>query len=122
MRKTKQKTAILEHVCSTKNHPTADWIFKQVRKKIPNISLGTVYRNLNQLVADGSIGTYQFDRTVCYDGTVDHHDHFRCSKCGTISDVEVLEKDFIKNIYQTQALHVTNVKLDLIGLCKACLC
>jgi Fe2+ or Zn2+ uptake regulation protein len=96
-------------------------VFEQVRKKIPNVSLGTVYRNLNQLVGDGIIGTYQFNKTVCYDGAVDPHDHFRCSECGNITDVEILEKDFIKRINMTKDFHVKKVRLDLIGICKKCL-
>jgi Fur family peroxide stress response transcriptional regulator len=121
MRNSRQKTAILTCIKSANNHPTADWIFNQVRAQIPNISLGTVYRNLNQLVSSGLIGAYQYGKTVCYDGVTDRHDHFRCSNCKKIIDVDVLENSLINKLNLEQEFHVAQASLELVGTCKACL-
>jgi Fur family peroxide stress response transcriptional regulator len=120
-RNSRQKTAILACVQSAENHPTADWIFNQVREDIPNISLGTVYRNLNQLVSDGLIGAYQYGKTVCYDGVTERHDHFRCLQCNTIIDIDVLGSDIVSQINHEQDFHVSKASLELVGTCKSCL-
>ncbi|MDO4960312.1 MAG: transcriptional repressor [Eubacteriales bacterium] len=84
----KQREAITEYLKSTDSHPTADEVYDRVRITYPNISLGTVYRNLNQLSENGII------RKVCtlngpdhFDYRTDSHGHFTCRLCGRIYDV-----------------------------------
>lgn len=88
MKRSKQRDAILEFLCSTTSHPTADTIYDEVRKKIPNISLGTVYRNLNLLTSTGEITKIDvgFDQSH-YDGKSQPHNHFVCRKCRRVYDV-----------------------------------
>ncbi|MBQ2932312.1 MAG: transcriptional repressor [Clostridia bacterium] len=85
----KQRDAILEVLHSTKAHPTADAIYEEVRKKIPNISLGTVYRNLAKLSEDNTIIKVNAGTGVeHFDGTPTPHYHVVCTECGAIDDID----------------------------------
>ena len=88
-KRSKQREAILEVLHNTKTHPTADAIYKEVQKKIPNISLGTVYRNLAKLSEAKTIvkvgaGT----GTEHFDGNSIPHYHVVCTVCGAIDDID----------------------------------
>lgn len=89
MKHSKQRDAILEVLRSQKTHPTADNIYDMVREKMPNISLGTVYRNLNLLSKGGEISKIDagLDQSH-YDGIAKPHNHFICRKCNSIIDVD----------------------------------
>ena len=89
-KRSKQRDCILSYLMSVRSHPTAHQIYQEVQKEIPNISLGTVYRNLNLLAAEGTI-----IRVSCGDG-MDHfdadvrpHNHFICRSCGCVLDLEM---------------------------------
>src|SRR6056297_3643031 len=98
-RMTKQHKAILRVLKNTESHPTADWIYEQVKKEIPNISLGTVYRNLNVLSELGKIQILDYGSTYSrYDGNPKNHYHFRCEKCGRVYDINVDLFDDINKI------------------------
>lgn len=120
----KQRDAILEYLHSTTSHPTADTVYENVREKLPNISLGTVYRNLNMLADSGEIL-----RLSCggasdrYDGTVTPHYHFLCRQCGNVSDLAMSGLEHINVIAGagfagTIEGHVTY----FFGICPACSC
>src|SRR5512136_1321888 len=104
-RMTKQKRVILEVLKNTKSHPTADWVYDKVKKKIPNISLGTVYRNLNILKSQGEILELCYGKGFSrFDGNSSQHYHFTCEHCGRILDVEnpttfaEIEKDVTRQL------------------------
>lgn len=85
----KQRDAIVEVLKQTKSHPTADWVYEEVRKQIPNISLGTVYRNLAKLADDNLIAKLGIGTSVeHFDGNPDPHYHVMCTECGRIYDIE----------------------------------
>lgn len=85
----KQRDAILEVLYSTKAHPTADAIYEEVRKKIPNISLGTVYRNLAKLSEDNTIIKVNAGTGgEHFDGNPAPHYHVVCTQCGAIDDID----------------------------------
>jgi Fe2+ or Zn2+ uptake regulation protein len=88
-RSTRQRALVLAAVrASGTEHPTADRVFAQVRAELPRVSLGTVYRNLQRLVADGAIGVAHLDdRAARYDPTPAPHDHFVCDRCGRVDDL-----------------------------------
>ncbi|MBQ8546812.1 MAG: transcriptional repressor [Clostridia bacterium] len=89
MRETKQKTAILEFLRSKRQHCSASQIYDAVRVKIPNISLGTVYRNLSTLLESGEIISVETsDKSVFYDGFTHDHAHFVCQDCKNIFDFD----------------------------------
>ena len=120
MRFSRQRDIVLNVLQRTESHPTAEWIFDQVKREIPSISLGTVYRNLNQL-ADGGIIQRIFDNGhVRYDGKMDQHDHFRCIRCQQIFDVHLRLEDITKNIPQDYGFKVTGYALEIRGECHQC--
>ncbi len=122
MRLTRQRQLILDKLRQTKSHPTAVEVFDEVRKHISNISLGTVYRNLDVLSREGVIRKIE----TCgdqkrFDGMADEHLHIICSGCGRVQDVE---SEFDINLDKLAGLDteykVTGVRLEILGLCPDC--
>lgn len=92
----RQREAITDYLSQTKEHPTADTIYMDIRKTLPNVSLGTVYRNLNLLVERGEILKINvMDGSDHFDYNMDPHYHFICNKCKNIFDIEVKSMDHI---------------------------
>src|SRR4030042_2008160 len=122
MRKTKQKEAILEVLRGTNSHPTADWIYSEVRKDIPNISLGTVYRNLRLLCQSGEIAELDLCGNLSrFDARQDDHYHFRCEKCGQVFDVdEPVDKKIDGRIARKTGFVIIYHKLEFRGVCLEC--
>ena len=122
MRKTKQKEAILGVLRGTNSHPTADWVYNEVKKEIPNISLGTVYRNLRILCQRGEI----LELNLCgnlsrFDARRDTHYHFRCEKCGQVFDIdEPVNREIDGRIAWKTGFKVIYHKLEFRGLCREC--
>jgi len=98
-RNTPQRNRILEVLRSTDTHPTASRVYDEVRDLIPNISLGTVYRNLSVLESQGYIQKISCsDAEDRYDATVEPHIHYYCTSCGSVSDVH--EKRAHESLYK----------------------
>ena len=88
MRYSKQREAIYDILKNTKTHPDAEWVYNEVRREIPDVSLGTVYRNLKQLADSGAVVTIETeDKALHFDADVSPHMHFVCSRCGHIRDL-----------------------------------
>ena len=84
----RQREAIYNYLILTREHPSAEVVYEFVRKEFPNISLGTVYRNLSFLVDNGqAVKVPCSDGTVHFDGNLMPHYHFECTKCGRIFDL-----------------------------------
>lgn len=84
----RQREAVLKVLKNTKSHPTATQVYEEVKKTIPNISLGTVYRNLSELYENGDIIKVAVgDGFEHFDADTSSHIHLRCKKCGSITDV-----------------------------------
>ncbi|MFQ6673441.1 MAG: transcriptional repressor [Fidelibacterota bacterium] len=120
LRHSKHRERILKAVRSTDSHPTADWIFGKVRKRIPNISLGTVYRNLGQLVEYGLIQSRMIDGVVHYDGNLDDHQHFYCTCCHAIYDLDLPLEDPVSEMEARMKHDVHGYDLQLNGICRTC--
>jgi Fur family peroxide stress response transcriptional regulator len=122
MRKTRQKEAILRVLRGTTSHPTAGWVYQQVRQEIPNISLGTVYRNLSLLQREGKITELDLAGTMSrFDGNTEQHYHFRCEQCDRVFDVDVApDKELDDKIARKTGFRVTNHYLEFRGLCPQC--
>ena len=122
VRKSKQREAILRVVKGTTSHPTADWVYEQVRREIPSVSLGTVYRNLNLLQREGEILELDFGNTLSrFDGNTWNHYHFRCEGCGRIFDVaEPVDREIDKRVARKTGFKVSYHRLEFRGLCKDC--
>ncbi|MCI9233870.1 MAG: transcriptional repressor [Bacilli bacterium] len=121
MKYSDRRECIYQRIKNSYDHPTAEKIYEDVRKTIPNISLGTVYRNLNQLVEEGYIRKItNLDENAHYD-KIDMHAHMRCSSCERILD---LEKHFIPDIAEyveeKSGNKILSQEILLTGICKEC--
>lgn len=123
MKRSKQREAILKVLCSTTSHPTADWIYHRVREMIPNISLGTVYRNLGMLSKNGDILKLDVGGEQShYDGTVSPHNHFVCQSCQKVLDVNTMyDKNVDKAAQNTLGGSVNYHTLLFYGTCMECM-
>ncbi|MBQ8648875.1 MAG: transcriptional repressor [Clostridia bacterium] len=116
----RQREAILTVLRSTDTHPTASKVYHKVREIIPNISLGTVYRNLAQLKESGEIISVNVgDGFEHFDGNAKPHIHMHCKKCSAIIDV-MLNEDVISDAAQKNGFVPENMVLVINGLCKTC--
>lgn len=118
----RQREAILKVLCSTTSHPTAAWIYEQVREEIPNISLGTVYRNLSLLEEDGAIRKIPVgDNHEHFDGDTTQHSHFYCKCCEQISDIFIDTEETRKKVEADTGSRVDSGTYTFHGVCKTCL-
>ena len=121
-RRSKQRDTIFKVVTNTKSHPRADWVYEQVRQEIPNISLGTVYRNLKSLAKSGEIRQLDLaDGTSRFDGNTDSHYHFRCEECGLIFDLdEPVDRSIGQRVAKKTGFKISRQRMELLGLCTEC--
>lgn len=120
-RMTRQRTLILEALRAVTSHPTADEIFGMVREKLPRISLGTVYRNLDLLARSGDI--LRLERSGAqhrYDGNVMPHQHVRCRVCGRVGDVMTPVRLPPFSGLSAPGFCVETAEVEFTGLCDAC--
>ncbi|HHT89026.1 MAG TPA: transcriptional repressor [Clostridiales bacterium] len=95
----RQREAIKEYLLHTKEHPTADIVYMNIRETYPNISLGTVYRNLNLLAEKEEILRLNgMDGSDRYDGNTDPHYHFLCKNCRRVLDLDMESIEHINDI------------------------
>jgi Fe2+ or Zn2+ uptake regulation protein len=121
-RDTRQRRVVYETIKATHSHPTADWIFDQVRRTMPKISLGTVYRNLSVLKNEGAIREiHGSDRRAHYDAVLEPHAHFICADCGAISDVHGAAEYDWRSAKELVGCEVTQQRIEFIGSCAACI-
>lgn len=123
MRYSKQRDEILKIVLSSYLHPTAKMVYDEARKIIPNISLGTVYRNLNSLVDNNLIRKIPMsDGNDRFDKTLYNHNHIYCYKCDKLYDVNVLlSKKEINFIENETGFKITDCNFNINGICKDCI-
>jgi len=121
-RRSKQKEAILRVLRDTTSHPTADWIYEEVRKEIPSISLGTIYRNLKIMKEQGMILEVDFAGTLSrYDGNAKNHHHFRCEDCGRVFDIdEPVDGSLDEKVSIKTGFRISYHRLEFRGLCIDC--
>lgn len=120
-RETRQRRVVYEAIRNTHSHPTADWIFEQVRTEVPKISLGTVYRNLSVLKEEGLVREiFGADRRAHYDADLSPHAHFICTGCGQIWDVSGVPEVNWRTLKELVGCEVTDQRLDFHGRCAAC--
>lgn len=122
MRYSKQKEAILNTVKNTVSHPTAAWVYDRIRETIPNISLGTVYRNLRRLTLDGTITSFiPKDGVERFDGNTAHHHHLVCRGCGKIIDLPFMPADdIIRSMEKCSNCQIDGGDIIFTGLCSEC--
>ena len=122
MRLTTQRQIILEELGKVTSHPTANEVYDMVRKRLPRIGLGTVYRNLELMAESGIILKLEVGGTQKrFDATVENHYHIRCRTCGRVDDIEIP----VQNQIDAMAAEATDYTIlghhiEFTGLCKDC--
>ncbi len=120
MNYSKQRETIYGVLKSTKSHPSAEWIYSETKKILPNVSLGTVYRNLGMLEAAGLVKKVSTTLdTEHYDADVSPHAHLVCTSCGKISDL-FFDFQQIDSLFLGTDFKVSSAELTATGLCKDC--
>ena len=120
---TRQRKVILEELRKVDTHPSADEVYEMVCKRLPRISLGTVYRNLEILSAKGEIQKLELGCTLKrFDGIAENHYHIRCLQCDRVvdapDDVDVAVNHDLKNATKFK---IFGHKLEFIGICPDCI-
>ena len=118
----RQRSIIFEELHKLASHPTADELYAVVRKRLPNISLGTVYRNLNYLAKQGLILKLgNAGEQGRFDACTNKHYHFVCKSCAKIYDLPQLSTSEIQQAIQNIEQHdVHSYELEFYGVCAAC--
>ena len=121
LRMTRQRKVILEELRKVKTHPSADELYEMVRKRLPRISLGTVYRNLEILSESGDIQKLEPGWALKrFDGDPSEHCHIRCVRCDRIADAPTPDlKVDLKGINPAD-FEIIGHRLEFLGLCPEC--
>jgi Fur family transcriptional regulator, peroxide stress response regulator len=122
MRLTTQRQIILEELAKVTSHPTANEVYDMVRRRLPRIGLGTVYRNLELMAESGLILKLEVGGTQKrFDATVSPHYHIRCIECGRVDDIEIPVQHQINDI-ATQACdyQILGHHIEFSGICDDC--
>ncbi|MBO5970496.1 MAG: transcriptional repressor [Clostridia bacterium] len=122
MRSSATRNSIYAYLCGTKEHPSAEMIYNDLKADIPNLSLGTVYRNLKQLEEIGRvIRVTKVNNYERYDANCEDHVHFVCERCGRV--IDIMDADIHK---ATAALNIPNgskvkrLQIVIEGTCGIC--
>ncbi|MCP4446744.1 MAG: transcriptional repressor [Myxococcales bacterium] len=122
IRSTPQQRAILEYLQGSRAHPAADMIYEHVRQDLPKVSMGTIYRNLENLVRDGHITKLDMPGAQKrYDGDLRAHHHVRCDLCGTIADLFATEPTQLAKTAESETgFTIHGCQILFSGLCSSC--
>jgi len=121
-RRTPQLDAVYDVVRAADDHPTADTVYARVRRVMPTVSLGTIYRNLQKLAAARCVRVLHVgDRITRYDAVVVEHDHFCCERCGAVHDVEAPRTRTRRRPAHVHAGYAVRTQVvTFYGLCPHC--
>ncbi|MCP4572524.1 MAG: transcriptional repressor [bacterium] len=120
-RNTPQRATILAKLEEMHTHPTATELYAEVKERLPRISLGTVYRNLEVLREDGLIHKMEFGLADArFDACLEPHDHIRCTGCGAVSDIPATDRPFTPALPTAAGFEVMGYRLEYYGLCPVC--
>ena len=122
VRHTRQRQVILEELQNTDTHPTAAELFGRVRTRLPKISLGTVYRNLELLVKNGMARKLDSGSSQArYDGDMHDHYHIRCIECGRLDDIPAGSTKLKPGrVTRMKGYKIVGYRLEFAGICKDC--
>lgn len=122
IRLTTQRQIILEELAKVKTHPTASELYDMVRKRLPRIGLGTVYRNLELMADNGMILKLEVGGTQKrFDATTKPHYHIRCSCCGKVDDIDLpVIKDLANSAAENTSYQILGHHVEFTGVCPDC--
>jgi Fur family transcriptional regulator, peroxide stress response regulator len=124
-RQSKQRNRLLELLRSTNRHPTADWLYEQLKKEFPNLSMGTVYRNLAMLIEQGMVKKIHWGSTFDrFEANTQPHYHLICESCGKIIDLEMprVYNELNEQAKQLSKFTINHHKIEFFGICLECSC
>lgn len=122
-RYSKKRDAIYTALCSTKRHPTAEWIYNEVKPAFPDLSLGTVYRNFAQFKAEGKLSVVAtVNGRERVDACTRPHTHFVCTSCDEVQDLEAVPcpEALMQQAEQETGGKILRSELLFYGICPAC--
>jgi Fe2+ or Zn2+ uptake regulation protein len=120
-RPTRQRRAIFSALSARLDHPTAETLYRSVRRRVPGLSLATVYTTLEVLVEAGLAGRFiGADGVAHYDARTDVHDHRRCLACGRIDDLDRRGGDDLIPLQPTADFRPTGYRIEVTGYCAGC--
>jgi Fe2+ or Zn2+ uptake regulation protein len=124
-RESRQRDVVLAVVRSTMDHPTAEWIYRQARRTLPRISLGTVYRNLKKLAGEGLIREIHTGEAgghaARFDGNTGRHYHIRCLGCGRVNDLPIsVDARLEEEAGRAMNYRILGHQVEVYGLCPLC--
>ena len=123
LRMTPQRFVLLRALSETRTHPTADELYRVVRRELPTVSPATVYRNLQEMVHAGLISMLErAGGPVRYDALADDHHHFICTRCGGVTDLYLKGVDYAVDKARSNGFpgRVDRAEVQLHGICASC--
>ncbi len=122
IRLTTQRQILLEELSKVTSHPTACELYEMVRKRLPRIGLGTVYRNLELMADSGIILKLELGGAQKrFDATTDPHYHVRCSNCGKMDDIMIqVQENITKNAAKKTSYRILGHNIEFTGECPTC--
>ena len=122
LRHSPQRERIYEYLIQSTDHPSAEMIYSALRTQIPNLSMGTVYRNLRLLEELGKVRRVtSFQGTERYDAICSDHVHFLCGCCGSLRDVENTRTEEIRAALPLgEGYQITKLDRTITGTCPDC--
>ena len=123
LRMTRQRKVIMEELRKVDTHPSADEVYEMVRKRLPRISLGTVYRNLEILSETGEIQKLELGCNLKrFDGIARDHYHLRCLHCDRVSDAPAgFDLTVNRELKTANGFKILGHRLEFVGICPDCL-
>ncbi len=116
-----KREAIFKTIAGTKSHPSAQWVYNELKDAIPNLSLGTVYRNIALFKEQGKIiSVANVDGEERIDADVSDHAHFVCEHCGTVSDLHQSELSPLEKELAQKGFEIKRKNVVFHGLCCEC--
>ena len=120
MRFSYQRDLIFNSIRSVNTHPSAEDVYLMVQPHIPKISMGTIYRNLAQLIDHGMIYELNINGVSHYDGNINIHQHFLCNNCQTIFDCEIPKENIADNVVGLEKFDIQGYQIIFSGHCQKC--
>ncbi|MDY7026955.1 MAG: transcriptional repressor [Spirochaetota bacterium] len=117
-----QRQKILELLKSTGRHPTAAWLYEKLKDEFSNLSMGTVYRNLNILIEQGLITKREFGSTFDrFEANTEPHYHFICERCHRIIDLDIpVDQELNERVRSATPFNATRHQIEFFGICDQC--
>jgi Fur family ferric uptake transcriptional regulator len=119
MRLTRPRRILLDAVRANDAHPSAAALYLEVRRRLPRVSLATVYRNLRRLAAEGLVQERAESGGLHFDGNTAPHDHFTCVVCGRVMDVPRRRPPPLPRA-GARGLEILSHRVEFFGRCRAC--